>query len=115
MSHPNCPRWEYPEGRIPIFDGRKACWVCDTHTRSKHAEMMPLLPQLYAFLEGNDMEGWAWSWLYEYYSASLPYGALTGDTGSIEEWIGDRPRYIEDLAGEIEGWCIEEKPKAGAA
>lgn len=106
MNH-NCPRFSESEHGIPTFNGNVPCWVCDFNQRSRYAALMPLLPELYSFLDGGDVAEWAYSWLYEHFYDSMDYGTITGDTGTIDEWLSDRPEYVEELAAEIEHHCIE--------
>lgn len=106
MKH-DCPRYSLSDSGMPIHNRHVACWVCDFNRRQKYVVMMPLLPALHAFIEGDNVPDWAYSWLYEHFYDCMDYGTLTGDTGSIDEWLCDRPEYVEELAAEIEYACVE--------
>lgn len=109
MSHQdNCPRWKRLENGILCGVLGAICWFCEINMRDRLIHFMPMLPALEGWLDGHDLESDEWKALYEYFQDSMDYGTLTGDTGTVDEWLADRPEYIEDLIADIQHYCIEE-------
>lgn len=46
--------------------------------------------------EGDDCPVWLEVWAYDHYAGEIPYGTLTGDTGTVDEWLSDRVQWIID-------------------
>lgn len=119
MDH-KCPKYvtkeEFPYNGCTLINPNISCWVCDINTRRHFAKYMPVLNELTAWIEdGHDLSASTWEMLYEEFQESLDYGTLTGDTGTIDEWLCDRPEYVEDLITNIQGWCIEDVTKRETA
>ena len=105
MSTHDCPRI-YPSKHgvgLMTVDNSKHCAVCEETARKRYEAWLPYLGELRDWLEdGGDPSPECWQMLYERYTEDMPYGFQTGDTGTIDEWLSDRPDRIEELIATIE-------------
>ena len=108
-----CPRdawrpcWAHYQKGHWVYDANTPCWVCDTATRAKYAAMLPYLPGLYDWLDngGEDVR----DFLYDHFCGDMPYGTQKARDGDPDQWLADHPERVEELIGDIEYWCLEEK------
>lgn len=108
MRDHNCVRVDMAAKPLPIVYADRPCWVCDMNRRARNSGRMFWLPELYAWLEDAEPFSDALEFeLYEMFMEDMDYGTLTGDTGTFDEWIGDRPDRIEELIADIETACVE--------
>lgn len=46
--------------------------------------------------EGGDCPYWLEAWACDHWAGDIPYGTLTGDTGTVDEWLSDRIESVID-------------------
>lgn len=102
-----CPKYSMHEHHsIPIFNPRVPCLVCREVSREYYSQFVDMLPALRAWIaDGEDLTSEQWGDLHFHFCDELPYGVMTGDTGTIDEWLCDRPDHIEELIATIEDYC----------
>jgi len=50
--------------------------------------------ELQTWADNGDCPTWLQEWAMDHYADTIPYGTLTGDTGTIDEFLID---YVEDV------------------
>jgi hypothetical protein len=112
----DCPRRSVDARGIPMIRPSVKCETCRDISKRKHAHLVKYIPNLRGWLEmGEAMDRDTEQALYEYYFEEMDYGTMTGDTGTFDEWINDRPEYIEELIARLEDYFPEAaNPKSGA-
>lgn len=109
MSAHKCPKiTDEPGHPFQVVNGNIPCWVCDLNARRRYSVFMPHLSALREWVDtGYDTLSYEqWEMLYEYFFDSLDYGTMTGDTGTIDEWLSDRPDRVKELVDTVEYYCV---------
>lgn len=64
------------------------------------------IEELKAWLDGNECPYWLQYYASTKWADSIPYGTLTGDTGTVDEWLSDHVDWVVD---EFSEYLPEEK------
>lgn len=94
---------------VPVFNSNTPCAVCHSDAVLRFSEWLPYLSELKAWVDdGSEYSLECSEMLYEHFMSDLDYGTLTGDTGTIDEWLCDRVEYVKDLVDTIEFYHPQE-------
>lgn len=101
-----CPRFDYDRHAVPTYYPERECAWCDIERRRQLVHWMPMLGELYDWLDGCDVSYRTQIALYEWFMDEMPYGVQKFRTGDPDSWLADRPHLVEELIATVEDACI---------